>query len=239
MHFYLALDTRGTVVTSEKASSYQGKAVKTVIAAAVATLVAGSAMAAATTFTEVTLTEGTDITFTGDKSAANGTVNGKVETTQANDTFEAGDTLATSAKVIFQKGELSVIGVADKTVGSIDGSGTITIDATKTAGSTLKVTSNVDSTKAQTFKDFNINLGVVNTASQAGQNATLDFGDANNGQVFASGVLKTTVVETVGSGTAHGVATLQSSGSLTFGTATQETTSSTHGSKLPIGSAAI
>ena len=221
--------TRGTVVTSEKASSYQGKAVKTVIAAAVATLVAGSAMAAATTFTEVTLTEGTDITFTGDKSAANGTVNGKVETTQANDTFEAGDTLATSAKVIFQKGELSVIGVADKTVGSIDGSGTITIDATKTAGSTLKVTSNVDSTKAQTFKDFNINLGVVNTASQAGQNATLDFGDANNGQVFASGVLKTTVVETVGSGTAHGVATLQSSGSLTFGTATQETTSSTHG----------
>ena len=36
--------TRGTVVTSEKASSYQGKAVKTVIAAAVA-LVAGAAMA--------------------------------------------------------------------------------------------------------------------------------------------------------------------------------------------------
>ena len=38
--------TRGVVVTSEKASSYQGKAVKTVIAAAAATLVAGSAMAA-------------------------------------------------------------------------------------------------------------------------------------------------------------------------------------------------
>ena len=38
--------TRGTVVTSEKASSYQGKAVKTVIAAAVASLVAGAAMAA-------------------------------------------------------------------------------------------------------------------------------------------------------------------------------------------------
>lgn len=37
--------TRGVVVTSEKASSYQGKAVKTVIAAAAATLVAGSAMA--------------------------------------------------------------------------------------------------------------------------------------------------------------------------------------------------
>ena len=38
--------TRGTVVTSEKASSYQGKAVKTVVAAAVAALVAGTAMAA-------------------------------------------------------------------------------------------------------------------------------------------------------------------------------------------------
>lgn len=37
--------TRGVVVTSEKASSYQGKAVKTVIAAAAA-LVAGSAIAA-------------------------------------------------------------------------------------------------------------------------------------------------------------------------------------------------
>ncbi len=38
--------TRGVVVTSEKASSYQGKAVKTVIAAAVAALVAGTAIAA-------------------------------------------------------------------------------------------------------------------------------------------------------------------------------------------------
>ena len=38
--------TRGVVVTSEKASSYQGKAVKTVVAAAVAALVAGTAIAA-------------------------------------------------------------------------------------------------------------------------------------------------------------------------------------------------
>ena len=57
--------TRGTVVTSEKASSYQGKAVKTVIAAAVASLVAGVAMAAPTDgdiqITDSTLTvQGTD-----------------------------------------------------------------------------------------------------------------------------------------------------------------------------------
>ena len=38
--------TRGVVVTSEKASSYQGKVVKTVVAAAVASFVAGAAMAA-------------------------------------------------------------------------------------------------------------------------------------------------------------------------------------------------
>ncbi|WP_410099863.1 autotransporter domain-containing protein [Sutterella wadsworthensis] len=38
--------TRGVVVTSEKASSYQGKAVKTVVAAAVAALMAGAAVAA-------------------------------------------------------------------------------------------------------------------------------------------------------------------------------------------------
>ena len=46
--------TRGTVVTSEKASSYQGKAVKTVIAAAVA-LAAGVAMAATDAETPATV----------------------------------------------------------------------------------------------------------------------------------------------------------------------------------------
>ena len=44
--------TRGVVVTSEKASSYQGKAVKTVIAAAVSALVAGAAMASDPTLIE-------------------------------------------------------------------------------------------------------------------------------------------------------------------------------------------
>ena len=51
--------TRGTVVTSEKASSYQGKAVKTVIAAAVA-LVAGSALAA-TAYSDVTVSNGATV----------------------------------------------------------------------------------------------------------------------------------------------------------------------------------
>ena len=54
--------TRGTVVTSEKASSYQGKAVKTVIAAAVASLVAGAAMAANTVY----VVDGAALTFGSD-----------------------------------------------------------------------------------------------------------------------------------------------------------------------------
>ena len=45
--------TRGVVVTSEKASSYQGKAVKTVVAAAVSSLLAGVAMAADTATSEI------------------------------------------------------------------------------------------------------------------------------------------------------------------------------------------
>ena len=56
--------TRGVVVTSEKASSYQGKAVKTVIVAAVASLVAGTAMAVENTVTNLTL-NGTTLTITG------------------------------------------------------------------------------------------------------------------------------------------------------------------------------
>ena len=54
--------TRGVVVTSEKASSYQGKAVKTVIAAAVASLVAGTAMAADNEVKDLTL-NGTTLTI--------------------------------------------------------------------------------------------------------------------------------------------------------------------------------
>lgn len=60
--------TRGVVVTSEKASSYQGKAVKTVIVAAVASLVAGTAMAVENTVTNLTL-NGTTLTITGGDAA--------------------------------------------------------------------------------------------------------------------------------------------------------------------------
>ena len=73
--------TRGTVVTSEKASSYQGKTVKTVVAAAVATVmagVAGSAIAAdatETAKTTVTVTSSSDVTT--DQATASKVWNGK------------------------------------------------------------------------------------------------------------------------------------------------------------------
>ena len=64
--------TRGTVVTSEKASSYQGKAVKTVIAAAAAMMMAGGAIAA-NEYSEVTVNEGTSVVFENGKITINGT----------------------------------------------------------------------------------------------------------------------------------------------------------------------
>ena len=72
--------TRGTVVTSEKASSYQGKAVKTVIAAAVASLVAGAAMATdPVKTTEITST--TDAVTTLEKGYNNLTIDTQVTAT--------------------------------------------------------------------------------------------------------------------------------------------------------------
>ena len=85
--------TRGTVVTSEKASSYQGKAVKTVIAAAVA-LVAGAAMAESTAVSyegkDLAVTTGQDVAITQDASkiASNGTITidgGKATITNVNE----------------------------------------------------------------------------------------------------------------------------------------------------------
>lgn len=73
--------TRGTVVTSEKASSYQGKTVKTVVAAAVAAVlagVAGSAIAAdATETAKTTVTVTTSDEITADEASGSKVWNGK------------------------------------------------------------------------------------------------------------------------------------------------------------------
>ena len=98
--------TRGTVVTSEKASSYQGKAVKTVIAAA-AMMMAGGAMATATEYSEVTVNEGTSVVFENGTIIINGTTS----------TGKTGS--ATTADKIADKTEVSFKDAPKFTGGSI------------------------------------------------------------------------------------------------------------------------
>ena len=79
--------TRGVVVTSEKASSYQGKAVKTVIAAAVSALVAGVAMAGETTAASTEWKDKTinqDVTVSADTKLISATLETGTITLDAN-----------------------------------------------------------------------------------------------------------------------------------------------------------
>ena len=158
--------TRGTVVTSEKASSYQGKAVKTVIAAAVASLVAGTAMAAdtpATTVNNVTITgANSTLTITASDNSANTLgVSGTVTTTADGKTTAVTDknTLGATPSITFTDGGKLVVtgtkdnasnvslgaitlnGTADNTpVIVLQTAGTTTSDAAK--GTTVSTTSN-------------------------------------------------------------------------------------------------
>ncbi len=79
--------TRGVVVTSEKASSYQGKAVKTVVAAAVASFVAGAAMAAEEPTTAPVAHPGVAIAMGADGVV--GSLDAKYGTVSYNKTFNA------------------------------------------------------------------------------------------------------------------------------------------------------
>ena len=115
--------TRGVVVTSEKASSYQGKAVKTVVAAAVA-LMATGAFAAATNVTlngenievkadqEVVVTKNTetasknevDITVSGGKITLNNVNNTTVTDDQGIKTEYGANLLVTGGDVVVKAG---------------------------------------------------------------------------------------------------------------------------------------
>ena len=79
--------TRGVVVTSEKASSYQGKAVKTVVAAAVASFVAGAAMATEEPTTAPVAHPGVAIAMGADGVV--GSLDAKYGTVSYNKTFNA------------------------------------------------------------------------------------------------------------------------------------------------------
>ena len=96
--------TRGVVVTSEKASSYQGKAVKTVVAAAVAALVAGTTVAAETASDETpTPTYG----WTTQEGITNATISTEVKIADGNQYVSSGDalTIADGAKVVLTSGQ--------------------------------------------------------------------------------------------------------------------------------------
>ena len=220
--------TRGTVVTSEKASSYQGKAVKTVIAAAVASLVAGAAMAADTAKPTVAPTvtiEGT-LAVTAKNNANVYTPTDKVtvteddgKTTHAWDGKDAvkdvlSDATGNSA-VVLAGGTISVTDTTE-TVSSlkVQDSGKIVVTASKgDAGLTV----NADTVDAgNTYKNLDLSLSVLNGKDQ-GFDATVALKDTN-AHTFETGTLSTVAT---GTGATHGEAQLTSDGDLIFG---QETT---------------
>ncbi|WP_443980533.1 autotransporter domain-containing protein [Sutterella wadsworthensis] len=141
--------TRGVVVTSEKASSYQGKAVKTVIAAAVASLVAGTAMAADNEVKDLTL-NGTTLTITGSTAAdmkvadeAKTIIDPKVtEGTTDRTTWKNGtDIFGYKGMLTLNQGELVVEGHTKTIQGAVKvkDTGTISLAATKTKDGVLKL----------------------------------------------------------------------------------------------------
>ena len=128
--------TRGTVVTSEKASSYQGKAVKTVIAAAVASLVAGVAMAAPAAG-DIQITDST-LTVQGQD---------KPNTTETLKGITAWDATAEEYKAVTQGSQLTGDKNYDLVNGNIvvepkaDVAGSFTVNTlTGTGGLTIKAT---------------------------------------------------------------------------------------------------
>ena len=190
--------TRGTVVTSEKASSYQGKAVKTVIAAAVASLAAGVAMAATTPVTSVTLGNGASVTVT-DKVASEGTV---TIPKQADDrvAFDAAkDAIDAKTDVKFDNGGSFVVKYATN----------------------ASVTPNTFASTTQAVKSISGKNGTITLTSRG-------VGDKDKSDAVANITVQETVdlskggtinFVTENAAALHDVATLSATGGITLGTA--------------------
>ena len=184
--------TRGVVVTSEKASSYQGKAVKTVIAAAVASLVAGTAMAVENTVENLTL-NGTTLTITGGDAAgmkvadeAKTIIDPKVtEGTTNRTTWKNGtDIFGYKGMLTLNQGELVVEGHTKTIQGALNvkDTGTISLAATKTKDGVLKLG---DPTVTNEYKlgadgdlvvNFKAEASSEKTVQLLGRQATFTFG---------------------------------------------------------------
>ena len=181
--------TRGVVVTSEKASSYQGKAVKTVVAAAVASLVAGAAMAA-TTVTDIKL--GADGALVKDSTNVTAAVTGTATVTYGDkktDKWDADKYSHTGTTTVTLDGGKIVVdatgytGSEDFTMGkgSVTGNGTIAVTA-GTKAAKLFLNKNSDGTGGElTLKKGDITLAGTTAAAalEAGSNVTIDEGSLN------------------------------------------------------------
>ncbi|WP_297609803.1 autotransporter domain-containing protein [uncultured Sutterella sp.] len=183
--------TRGTVVTSEKASSYQGKAVKTVVAAAVAAVmagVAGSAMAAAADAyvgSDASITVSTE----ADSSTQKVTVN-KVVTYvdgKKTDTAFTADNLDPASTIVLAGGPLNLTatdkGGVTQSVKDVNGYGSINFTAVngETAHNATLTVTGTDSDKAAAVigDEGDLTISFKNTGSGANKGtSTLTSSDA-------------------------------------------------------------
>lgn len=218
--------TRGVVVTSEKASSYQGKAVKTVVAAAVASLVAGAAMAATTPVDDIKL--GADGALVKNSTNVTAAVTGTATVTYKDgsdiktDKWNADKYNHTGTTTVTLDGGKIVVdatgytGNEDFTMGkgSVTGNGTIAVTA-GTKAAKLFLNKNSDGTGgALTLKKADITLAGTTAAAalEAGSNVKIDEGSLN---FTIAGDAKT------------GTGSLISGGAITLGKAADEENAAT------------
>lgn len=185
--------TRGVVVTSEKASSYQGKAVKTVVAAAVASLVAGAAMAATTPVDDIKL--GADGALVKNSTNVTAAVTGTATVTYKDgsdiktDKWNADKYNHTGTTTVTLDGGKIVVDATGYTSsedftmgkGSVTGNGTIAVTA-GTKAAKLFLNKYSDGTGgALTLKKADITLAGTTAAAalEAGSNVKIDEGSLN------------------------------------------------------------
>ncbi|WP_297608524.1 ESPR-type extended signal peptide-containing protein [uncultured Sutterella sp.] len=219
------------MVANEITSSVQAKGTKTVVAAAVAAVmagVAGTAMAA-NNGESVEIT-GTLVAQPADPSGTEYKADGvTVVVDPTTDNYAWGskegitNTLGTDSVVTLKNGTLQAVNVAQD-VNAVKGYGTIDIQATTGAAS---ITETTGSDEARTFDKLDVNFTVHNSKEDnKGLNATLTLSGAGT-TTFSEGTMKVVADEKSDGDKALGVATLTSTGALQFGVASDKATGGT------------
>ena len=212
--------TRGVVVTSEKASSYQGKAVKTVVAAAVAGVIAavgGSAFAAKTTVDDLYLEAGASIVKDKDNTTAviNGTayVDDKKTKWDADKYQHSADTKLHLNNATVTIDSTGTTGYFVMERGGVTGTGTISITAGEGAGDHQV---GLGSTGAVKLDDADITLAYSATK---GKESNVEFESAVNGFEIKGGTItvKTTAAAEADHNAEKAYGLLHSKGDMTLG----------------------